>query len=252
MAEYNDVYVFDANCGSLLRSIPEYRGLKRKVLRSALAQRTAVDLRNGTWTGVPILVSEKCLRNWICKFGCRDRPSMEKAHVSDTHPEDHAELEQHHGVDLRRNVALGFVDRRAAEKYLRERGVSASESVVRKWYGLYNRWTVEQLWTAIHEDPDDELAWVSRVRTTAADLNKFEVALRVWRDVQGASVADIVERLRRMTYIGEAPSVYKGVDYATVSKFLRTRPPLVSQHGSSSTLTQGQSGTPSSSRPFAG
>ena len=58
-------------------------------------------------------------------------------------------------------------------------------------------------------------------------MNKFEVALRVWRDVQGASVADIVERLRRMTYIGEAPAVYKGVDYATVWKFLRARPPFV-------------------------
>ena len=104
---------------------------------------------------------------------------MEKAHVSDTHPEDHAELEQHLGPDLRRNVALGFVGRRAAEKYLRERGVSASESAVRKWYDLYSRWTPEQESVALHGDPDDELTWVSRVSTTAADLNEFEVALRV-------------------------------------------------------------------------
>ena len=171
------------------------------------------------------MVSERVLRSWIRKFGCGHRPSMPKARLF-THPKDHAEVEEYHGVDLRRNVALGLVGRRAAEKHLRERGVSASESVVRKWYGLYSRWTFEQLWTAIHEDPDDELAWVSRVRTTVADLNKFEVALRVWRDVQGASVADIVERLRRMTYIGEAPAVYKGVDYTTVWKFLRARPPF--------------------------
>ena len=78
---------------------------------------------------------------------------MEKA-LADTHPEYHAELEQHHGPDLRRNVALGFIGRRAAEKYLRERGVSASESVVRKWYGLYSRWTPEQESEALHEDPN--------------------------------------------------------------------------------------------------
>ena len=30
-----------------------------------------------------------------------------------------------------------------------------------------------------------------------------------------------------MTYIGEAPAVYKGVDYTTVSDFLRARPPFV-------------------------
>ena len=68
VAEYNDVYVFEANCGSLLRSIPEYRGLKVKVLRSALARRTAVDLRNDTWADVPILISERVLRNWIRRF----------------------------------------------------------------------------------------------------------------------------------------------------------------------------------------
>ena len=72
VAEYNDVYVFEANCGSLLRSIPEYRGLKANVLRSALAQRTAVALRNVTWADVPIMVSEKALRTWIWKLGSRD------------------------------------------------------------------------------------------------------------------------------------------------------------------------------------
>ena len=45
---------------------------------------------------------------------------------------------------MRRNVALGFVGRRAAEKYLRETGVSVSESVVRTWNGLYSRWTPKQ------------------------------------------------------------------------------------------------------------
>ena len=40
---------------------------------------------------------------------------------------------------LRRNVALGFVGSRAAEKFLRERGVDASDGIVRKWYDLYSR-----------------------------------------------------------------------------------------------------------------
>ena len=95
--------------------------MKINVLRSALARRSAVDLVRDTWADVPILASEWVLRNRIRKFGCHDRPSVEQAFAG-THAEEHSELEQHHGADLRRNVALGFVGRRAAEKYLREMG----------------------------------------------------------------------------------------------------------------------------------
>ena len=66
-----------------------------KVLRSALAKRSAFALNIEQWVDVPILASEKVLRNRIRKFGCHDPASMEKA-VAGTHPADHSELEQYH------------------------------------------------------------------------------------------------------------------------------------------------------------
>ena len=40
----------------------------------------------------------------------------------------------------------------AQQRQLRERGVTVSESVVRKWHGLYIRWAPEKKWCAIHDD----------------------------------------------------------------------------------------------------
>ena len=170
-AEYNDVRAFESHHGAWVRSIPEYCGLSFYVLRSVLAKRSAFALATEEWVDVPILVSRKVAENWTRKFGCHARPRIESVPVG-TQPSNYTELEQLHGVDLRRNVALGFVGRRAAEKYLRERGVNASEEIVRKWYDLYSRRIPEGEGEAISSDSEG------------------------FSDVEPAAVSCHVERLR--------------------------------------------------------
>ena len=87
---------------------------------------SAVDLTTEEWADVPIVVSEWIARSWVGKFGCSDPTSMVSAHL-DTQPEHHAELTESHGLELRRNVSLGFVGYRAAEKHVSESGVILEE-----------------------------------------------------------------------------------------------------------------------------
>ena len=127
---------FEKEHGRSIRGVPEYSGLRRGALRSALSKRTAISLASTRtrWVPAPILVSEKVMRLWVARFGCRERlvPRLYEDPVP--MPSNHAEVEENYGSHLRRYVALGFVGRRVVEAYLREMGVSVRECVVRQWY----------------------------------------------------------------------------------------------------------------------
>ena len=102
---------------------------------------------------------------------------------------------------------------------MRERGVNASESRIRKWYDLYNRRIPEEEGEAISSDSegfsDVETAAVSRVIASASDLKVFESQLLVWRHVEGLSVAQVVSRLRAVIAELRQRPLHNGMGYKT-------------------------------------
>ena len=220
-AEVSTVSAFENEYGHLVRSITEYRGLGAKALRSALANRSAIDLTTGKWADTPVLVSsEKVIRNWVDKFGNDNQPGIQISIGSHQGPiATPGDLEDWCGGNLRRYVALGFSGRRAVQKYLREHGIIVGEWVVHKWLDLHSRWTPEQESAALYECPADCLDRYGHVRTTNADLCEYERDLQVWHRVWGLSVQQVVHRFQ-----SQLDCEYKGVSCSVVWDFFQRNP----------------------------
>ena len=221
------VSVFKQEYGNLLRRIPQYRGLKRRVLRSALVMRYAINLVTGQWARDPILVSEKVLRNWLDKY---EIPAGEDdfPHVSEKQIATVNDLEAWYGDWLRRHVALGIAGRRALERYLGEPGVSVSDFAVRQWYDLQSRLTPEEVDERICDICEADDADASACRdATYADVHALKKEMRVWRHVQGLSMHQVTCHLRGHFSILQSR---KGVSYLTVRDFYRRNPVRVFKH----------------------
>ena len=186
LSEITNVVRFEEEYGKLLRSTPEYHGLRHKALKAALAKRTAIHLETREWVPDPIRVSDKALRLWLQKYPIP--AGTDELEGQDTHGDvsSPAALDAECGYNLRKRIALGFTGYRAAERYLSAVGIGVKHNVVRRWYDVYGRASDDEIMGRYYED-DDGL----RPTVTEADLrqwDEFHCLLRVWRDVEELSV----------------------------------------------------------------
>ena len=176
---------FEQEYGNLLRSTPQYHGLQRTALKSALDKRQAVDLKTRRWVADPIRVSDRVLRSWLEQYRIpsgRDPLALQvlqgRVPPSVTTPE---ELEDFYGFYVRGHFALGFTGRRAAERYLSDCGIRVGPNLVRSWYDMYG--SRGPFWDL--EDPTS----LPGVVLSLDDLRvTYDLDLRIWRDVEGLSV----------------------------------------------------------------
>ena len=209
--------------GQLLRRTPEYHGLKRKELGTALSRRVAIHLSSIKWVPDPILVSDNVLRSWLDQYeipaGTSDIKVMAQLHKS---METFLELETWYGADLRKYVALGFTGRRALEEYLRRNGVRVKEAVVRAWHDKCSLYTPDELFD-IYDGEKDE--YVARPLATEADLRLCSCEIRKWYYHEGVAVPQIVRRLQRYP-------CFRSQDVTTkvVSHFVERNPPYEIDH----------------------
>ena len=195
-AEVRNIGDFDAEFGLLLRSTPEYHGLKLRALLSVLAKRTAISLETGEWVPDPILVSEMVLRRWLQQH---DIPAgidaMRNTEMLSNSVRTFLDLEAYCGADLRRHVALGFTGRRALEAYLRQIGVRVPNRLVRAWHDKCRLYTPGQVGELMPEDTGE---YVARPLLTEADLRTHAsgIEIRKMYFVEGEGMPRLLEYLR--------------------------------------------------------
>ena len=199
-----NVQEFERLYGNLMRCTPEYHGLERRALRSALSKRTCIHLTNDEpkWVADPILVSDWCLRQWLVMYDnevTQGRDDIELLmHFLDRAPRalreeyTYGDVEDWFGDTLRRSRALGFTGYRAVEGFLRERGLRVCQGAIRKWYDAQSRWTPYDVQVHVEEAGDE---WCAGPCLTYADLNSSLTWLHRRRYVHGASIAAICEGL---------------------------------------------------------